>query len=386
MRLLVVSHSCATAANQRLYGELEALTGWKITLALPARWRDEFGNILDEKPWAGFGGRVCKIPVWGNGNIILHLYRKTWARWLARERFDAVYLNHEPYALATAQVCLANRKTRAAFGFYSCQNIPKKYPFPIGNLERMVYANSQFAFPITSAVEEVLRAKGYRGAATICPLPLDPALYRPLDPLADRHLLPRAAGETVIGFVGRLVEPKGLRTLAAALEKLSALRWRLVLIGTGDFESGFRELLSAAHLAERATFLGYVPHEKTPAYLSAFDLLVLPSETQANWKEQFGRVLTEAMACGTAVVGSDSGEIPRLITASGGGLVFPEKDADALAAALRRLIEHPRQRQDLAAHGLNWTSRNVSLKAIATQMAGTLVRAVETNSHAPQAR
>jgi glycosyltransferase involved in cell wall biosynthesis len=232
----------------------------------------------------------------------------------------------------------------------------------------MVYANSQFAFPITSAVEEVLRAKGYRGAATICPLPLDPALYRPLDPLADRHLLPRAAGETVIGFVGRLVEPKGLRTLAAALEKLSALRWRLVLIGTGDFESGFRELLSAAHLAERATFLGYVPHEKTPAYLSAFE------------------VLTEAMACGTAVVGSDSGEIPRLITASGGGLVFPEKDADALAAALRRLIEHPRQRQDLAAHGLNWTSRNVSLKAIATQMAGTLVRAVETNSHAPQAR
>lgn len=382
MRLLVVSHSCATAANQRLYGELEALTGWKITLAIPASWKDEFGNALDEKPWAGFGGRVRKIPVLANGNIILHVYRTAWGSWLKRERFDAIYMNHEPYALATAQVCRANRGLPSAFGFYSCQNIEKKYPFPISKLERMVYENSRFAFPITDAVADVLRAKGYRGAATVCPLPLDPGHYRPLGAKENELLVPRASGEAVIGFVGRLVESKGLRTLAAALGLLKDLKWKLVLIGKGDFEEAFRALLAENGVAERASFLGYVPHDETPKYLSAFDVLVLPSETQPNWKEQFGRVLTEAMACGTPVVGSDSGEIPNLINASAGGLVFPEKNTAEFAASLRRLIENPRLRRDLAAKGVQWTSANVSLHAVATKMAGAISRAVEHKHHA----
>ena len=59
--------------------------------------------------------------------------------------------------------------------------------------------------------------------------------------------------------------------------------------------------------------IGFVPHEETPRYLAAFDLLVLPSETQPNWKEQFGRVIVEALACGVPVIGSDSGEIPNLV-------------------------------------------------------------------------
>lgn len=47
-----------------------------------------------------------------------------------------------------------------------------------------------------------------------------------------------------------------------------------------------------------------------PAFFASIDVLVLPSRTTATWKEQFGRVLVEAMACQTPVIGSDSGEIP----------------------------------------------------------------------------
>ena len=56
------------------------------------------------------------------------------------------------------------------------------------------------------------------------------------------------------------------------------------------------------------------------------DVLVLPSHTTPTWKEQFGRVIVEALWCGVPVVGSDSGEIPWLIELTGGGLVFPEGD------------------------------------------------------------
>ena len=75
-----------------------------------------------------------------------------------------------------------------------------------------------------------------------------------------------------------------------------------------------------------------LPSERVPEFLSRLDALVLPSLTFPNWKEQFGRALTEAMACEVPVVGSDSGEIARVI--GDAGLVFPEGDVAALSGVL----------------------------------------------------
>jgi len=379
MKLLVVSHSCATAANQRLYGTLQTLTGWEVSLVIPALWKDEFGNRLDETTCPELGERVEKVPVLMNGNIIFHAYRKRWGSFLSHAKFDAISVNHEPYAVATAQICLANMRqpSPAAFGFYSCQNISKKYPFPFSALERMVYRHSPFAFPITEAVADVLHAKGYRGTCAVCPLPMDPGFYRPQGEGEDARLIPRAPGELVLGFVGRFVEAKGLRTFAHALCELGDLSWKLVMIGKGDFEKEFRDILQARGLGDRVTFSGYIPHDETPRYLSAFDLLVLPSETQPNWKEQFGRVITESLACGTAVIGSDSGEIPNLIHASKGGLVFPERNVRELANALRKMIRDPQLRLESAAKGMAWTNAHVTLKAVAEKMAATIDHAVK---------
>lgn len=380
MRLLVVSHSCAQAPNQRIYSELQTLTGWEITLAIPEDWKDEFGNTLNQTPLADLAHRTHKIPVLLNGNIILHIYRKGWGRFLRRSAFDAIYLNHEPYALATAQVCWANlRQTRPApFGFYSCQNILKKYPPPFSIMERMVYDHSQFAFPITTAVTEVLRAKNYRGIATECALPVDVDACLPRGREANEALLPRQPGEIVIGYVGRVIEAKGLRTLARSLAQIADLRWKLVIIGAGDFEEDFKKMMRDHGLEERVIFTGYVPHKEAPRYLSAFDVLVLPSETQPNWKEQFGRVITESLACGTPVIGSDSGEIPNLIRSSGGGMVFPERDAGSFGQALRTLITDETLRKELAEKGREWTVRNVSLRGVAEKMASTLDEVVRT--------
>ena len=79
------------------------------------------------------------------------------------------------------------------------------------------------------------------------------------------------------------------------------------------------------------------------------DVLVLPSLTRANWKEQFGRVLVEAMACGTPPLGSSSGEIPNVI--GDAGLVFPEGDASALAESLQRLMDDTNLREALSRRG-----------------------------------
>jgi glycosyltransferase involved in cell wall biosynthesis len=83
--------------------------------------------------------------------------------------------------------------------------------------------------------------------------------------------------------------------------------------------------------------------------VARWDALALPSLTRPNWKEQFGRILVEAMASGVPCAGSDSGEIPHVL--GDAGLVVPEGDAGALAAALSRLADDPGLRRALAARG-----------------------------------
>jgi glycosyltransferase involved in cell wall biosynthesis len=374
MKILVVSHSCVQPVNQDLYAEMASLRDWEMALVVPARWKDEFGNRLDLPPRDCWRGGVVKAPVWLNGNIILHAYRIGWKQLLADGGYDVVYVNHEPYAVATAQLALACRqmKNPPALGFYSCQNLLKNYPFPFSAMERGVYEQARFAFPITAAVAGVLEKKGYRHSMTVLPLPVDTYRCRAYGIEEDCALVPREEGEVVIGYIGRLVEAKGLGTLARALGEIRDLRWKLVLVGSGEYEQTLRSLLEATGLRDRAHFLGYIPHEDTPRYLSAFDLLVLPSETQPNWEEQFGRVIPEALACGTCVLGSDSGEIPQLIGQSGGGEIFLQRDVRSLAAALRGLLTDHERRTGLAKTGQAWVSSHLSLRATAARMADTL--------------
>ena len=321
-----------------------------------------------------------KVPVWNNGSIILHCYRHRWGPFLARGRFDAIYVNHEPYAIATAQIAWANaRGPRIPIGFYSCQNLAKRYPVPFRWLEQMVYRYSSFAFPITDEVAGVLRHKGFRGELAVCPLPLDPAIYRPYPKDMHPAGMTRDEMTVMIGFAGRVIEAKGLRTLALALCQLRDLEWKFTLIGTGPFSAGFETILEQGGVLSRLIPMGFVPHEETARHLAAMDVLVLPSETQPNWKEQFGRVIPEALACGAAVVGSDSGEIPRLIRASGGGVVFPERNVEALANALRQLIVNPEERRDMATRGRRWVVDNMSLETVAARMVSTIRQAVSCN-------
>ena len=80
------------------------------------------------------------------------------------------------------------------------------------------------------------------------------------------------------------------------------------------------------------------------------DLLAAPSLTTRLWKEQLGRMLIEAMACGIAIVGSDSGEIPFVLGQAGS--VVPEGDTRAWSTAIGELLDNPSRRAELAAAGL----------------------------------
>jgi len=89
-----------------------------------------------------------------------------------------------------------------------------------------------------------------------------------------------------------------------------------------------------------------------------------------NWKEQFGRVLIEAMACGVPVVGSDSGEIPEIVGSDDeepGGRTFPEGNAEALAKILTEIYQDPALRHEFGVQGRERVIREFTQERIAAK-------------------
>jgi len=154
--------------------------------------------------------------------------------------------------------------------------------------------------------------------------------------------------DPLVGYVGRLVTEKGIDTLLRAMADMDN-ETRLVLVGSGPMEGELRALARELGIADRVTFQPPVTQEEMPQWMGAFDALVLPSLTCKHWKEQLGMVLIEAMACGTPVVGSDSGEIPHVI--GDAGIVFPEGNVLALTESLRGLLSNEEERKRLAEKG-----------------------------------
>ena len=379
MKLLIINHSCVTPINQQFYAELEQQTGWDLTIVTPANWKTKYGNVLSPELWSDYQGQLIGVPVWLSGNIPLHIYRTTFIRLLKEIEPDFIYVHQEPYGIQTGQVYLANSLSiNKPIAFFTWQNIVKRYPFGFRQIERLVYKKSNIAFTGSSSAADVLREKGYPGKCAMLPPGIDPDIYTYYERAEElKSSLRKAEHEIIIGYLGRIVAQKGFKTLLQALHQIKELPWRLVLVGTGEYETELKQIAGELQLTDRISYLGYVPHAEAPRYLSAFDLLVLPSETQSNWKEQFGRVIIESMACNTPVIGSSSGEIPRIIKLTRGGLTFIEGQPEALAEQLSKLIANPDLRSDLGKQGRQGVLQNYTNSSLASGFANTIEIVVE---------
>ncbi|MGA3354466.1 MAG: glycosyltransferase family 4 protein [Acidimicrobiales bacterium] len=178
-------------------------------------------------------------------------------------------------------------------------------------------------------------------------------------PCLERFSYPerrRAAGregwgfdqEFIVGFVGRLVAGKGLAWLLESWKTASLPdHARLVFIGQGPMEAAIR---AAATSDPRIRLIGPVPFEQVPTVMASLDALVLPSLTTRDNREQYGRVITEAMASGVPVIASDCGAIPEVV--GDAGIIVSEGSTAELAAELRRVSQDPVFHSALAEAGL----------------------------------
>jgi hypothetical protein len=121
------------------------------------------------------------------------------------------------------------------------------------------------------------------------------------------------------------------------------------IIGSGYYRVELEVQAARLGIRDRIFFRNSVPSRDVPQVLSKIDMLVVPSLTRSNWKEQFGRVIVEAMACEVPVIGSDSGEIPNVI--GDAGVIVPEDDPETLALRIWELMEDRVRRLELGARG-----------------------------------
>ncbi|ASW54806.1 glycosyltransferase family 4 protein [Plantactinospora sp. KBS50] len=297
---------------------------------------------------------------------------------------DIVHVIGEAAYLSTWQVLRSRRRhwPRAATTLYAAQNVVTRFPMPFPLLERRAYRAVDMILPITPAARQVLRAKGYRGATTIVPLGVDTRTFRPdagADADADAGVGVGVGvgagagtpGRFTVGFVGRFEPHKGIPDLLRAAELADC---DVLLVGDGSLAAEIDR--AARSRPGRIRRYGWTGHADLPALLGRADALALPAReiTQRNvlpWvgiplREQFGRVLVEAMACGLPVLGSDVGEIPYVI--GDAGLTFPAGDVSAFAERLTRVRDQPSTARQLAANGLRRVAGEFAWERIADQL------------------
>ncbi|MCC7358573.1 MAG: glycosyltransferase [Anaerolineales bacterium] len=339
MRVLLLSKAFVVGAYQRKLEALAACPGLELTAVTPPSWRDQRGLLTLERAYTS-GYRLVVTPVRFNGRFHLHYYPRL-AAVLAEARPDLVHVDEEPYNFATWHAQRLARRAGAKTVFFSWQNLRRAYPWPFSAFEREVLRHADAGIAGNQDAVAVWRAKGYTGLLSVIPqVGVDPDLFAP-DPA------PAARDVFTIGFAGRFVPEKGVDLLLRAAAQLPG-EARVRVLGAGPELPRLARLAADLGLAACVSF-AQVSSLDMPAQLAALDCLVLPSRTRPNWKEQFGRVLIEAMACGVPVIGSTCGEIPHVIGAA--GLIFAEDDAAALAAHLRALQADPARRAALGAAG-----------------------------------
>ena len=159
-----------------------------------------------------------------------------------------------------------------------------------------------------------------------------------------------------IGYFGRVCHEKGLEILLEALEKIKMQDWVFLMDEFSDYKDPYilniKGLIKKYDLESRIIFVNPT-HNNIQNYINAVDLVVLPSISTKIWIEQYGRVISESLACGKHVLVSSSGHLPDLV--SNFGEVFREGDVHDLTKKLNNLllkdfISSPNEKGSVYAH------------------------------------
>ena len=202
----------------------------------------------------------------------------------------------------------------------------------------------------------------------IIPMGVDIALFSSGNRDALRRELPE--GESLVLFVGRLIENKGCLDLIKAICRLSEqTRAHTTLWIVGDGDQREQLAYAAQHLAlTKVRFFGFVDHKRLVEFYAAADLVVVPSKLgSAGETEGQAVVVLEAFAARRCVIATAIGGIPSMVRDHYTGLLVEPDNPPALSKAVEELLNDPALRHRIAEAAFAEACRRYSWTQVAVE-------------------
>ena len=328
-----------------LYRNLQALGhDVRIVSTTHGFQRSEEGDVIRV-------GRGFSVPA--NGSVgtltVSHRYPALIRDVLDRERFDVLHL-HEPFVPFLPLFLLRESRSVNVATFHAYAGWSPAYEF--GKRMLAPYARRLHGRIAVSAAARHFIDRYFPGDYKVIPNGVDLERFGSAMPFQRWR-----DGTTNLLFVGRFEERKGLLHLLKAYRRVreSGRECRLLIVGSGPQEREARRYVATRRLRD-VEFLGRVSDEDKARYFATADVFVSP----ATGRESFGIVLLEAMAAGAPIVCSDIHGYKGVVRRDEEALLVPPRDPDALAAAIRRLVDDPALRERMnrsgreRAHQFGW--------------------------------
>ena len=174
--------------------------------------------------------------------------------------------------------------------------------------------------------------------------------------------------DSLVGYIGRLSQEKGILNFLEAIPKAVETRQETTFLIGGDGQLRPRVEEYANKLSNKVKFVGWIPHDELPGYLNELRLLVVPSYTETGPYIAF-----EAMACGTPVLGTHVGLMADLLSDGENGFIMENNSPECIAENIIRALNHP----DLEQVGRN--ARNLAEREFTFEKAVDSYRGILEN-------
>jgi glycosyltransferase involved in cell wall biosynthesis len=232
-------------------------------------------------------------------------------------------------------------------------------------LAKLIFRKAQFITAVSSSLKQLISLElGIdRNKIFVFPMPFDPNKF-----YTQKE---RKIKQGTILSIGRLIQRKGYDYLikSARILKDQGVPFELTIIGKGPEEENLRNLISELDLERNVNLLDWLPQKELNTYYNRSEIFVLSSVT--DWKKEsegLGLVLLEAMACKVPVVATSSGGPVDIVLHERTGLLVLERDSEALATALKRLLEDRSLGEKLAEEGYKLVYENFTPQATALKL------------------
>ena len=181
----------------------------------------------------------------------------------------------------------------------------------------------------------------------VVPNGVDTTKFKPAGKEHARNLLNLPQDKNIVLFVGALRKIKGVDYLIEAAKYFVDENTDLFMVGRDDgLRKSLEKRAQELEILDYIKFTGPVNHEDIPLWISASDILVLPSLSEGR-----PNVVLEALSCEVPVVATDVGGIPELMSDGETGYLVPAKNPAELSEKINKLLEDRSRREKMGKFG-----------------------------------